>query len=53
MLFIVAPSGHEGYLQELAELGDRQQPPDPAAIAALNERYDIHEITPMVRPRRH
>jgi oxalate decarboxylase/phosphoglucose isomerase-like protein (cupin superfamily) len=52
MLFVVAPSGHERYLRELAEMG-RGGSPDPAAFAALNERYDIGQLTPMVRPHRH
>jgi mannose-6-phosphate isomerase-like protein (cupin superfamily) len=47
MLFVVAPSGHERYLQELAGL-IRTPPPDQAAIAALRERYDIHQLTPLV-----
>lgn len=50
MLFLVAPSGHERYLQELAELIGKP-PPDQAAIAALRERYDIHQLTPLVPAR--
>ncbi len=52
MLFLVAPSGHEHYLGELAELLARG--PDQAAIADLRRRHDIHQLTPMLpggRPR--
>ncbi|MFB4295374.1 cupin domain-containing protein [Actinomadura sp. NTSP31] len=47
MLFLVTPTGHEIYLEELAELlGDG--PPDNVAIARLRARYDIAQLTPMV-----
>jgi len=52
MLFLVAPPGHEHYLEELAELLARPQPPDQAAIAQLRARYDIRQLTPMI-PSRH
>jgi hypothetical protein len=52
MLFIVAPPGHERYLEELAELLTHPGPPDQAAIATLRARNDIHQLTPMV-PNRH
>lgn len=47
MLFVVAPAGHERYLQELAEIIG-EPPPDQAAIVALRERHDIHQLTPLV-----
>lgn len=52
MLFLVAPPGHEYYLEELAELLADSEPPDQAAIAALRARHDIHQLTPMI-PNRH
>jgi uncharacterized RmlC-like cupin family protein len=51
MLFLVAPSGHEHYLEELAELLAHPGPPDQAAIASLRARHDIHQLTPMVPSR--
>jgi oxalate decarboxylase/phosphoglucose isomerase-like protein (cupin superfamily) len=46
MLFLVAPSGHEEYLEQLAGLlqasGGR---PDPADVAELRRRYDIEQLT--------
>jgi len=47
MLFLVSPAGHEIYLQELADLLARGGPPDPAEIAALRRRHDIHQLTPL------
>jgi mannose-6-phosphate isomerase-like protein (cupin superfamily) len=48
MLFIVSPSGHETYLRELGELlSSSGGPPDQEAIAALRERHDIHQLTPL------
>ena len=52
MLFLVTPSGHEQYLQEVAELLARPGPLDPAAIALLRQRYDIEQLTPMIPNRR-
>src|SRR6266498_679452 len=51
MLFLVAPPGHEHYLEEIAELLAHPEPPDPAAIARVRARHDIQQLTPMV-PRR-
>ncbi len=48
MLFQVAPSGHEYYLEELAELLAQPGPPDQAAIVALRARHDIQQITPLI-----
>jgi oxalate decarboxylase/phosphoglucose isomerase-like protein (cupin superfamily) len=46
MLFLVAPSGHEDYLEELAALlQSAQGRPDPAAVADLRRRYDIEQLT--------
>ena len=52
MLFLVAPPGHEYYLEEMADLLAGGGPPDQAAIAALRARHDITQLTPMrpVRP---
>jgi hypothetical protein len=47
MLFLVAPPGHEYYLEELGGLLASGGPPDQAAIAALRLRYDITQLTPM------
>jgi oxalate decarboxylase/phosphoglucose isomerase-like protein (cupin superfamily) len=44
MLFSVAPSGHERYLEELADLITGQGP-NPEAIAELRARHDIHQVT--------
>ncbi len=52
MLFLVAPVGHEHYLNELAALLARQGPPDQAAIAQLRARHDIRQLTPMIPGRR-
>jgi hypothetical protein len=46
MLFLVSPAGHETYLQELGSLL-AAGPPDPAEIAALRLRHDIHQLTPL------
>ena len=53
MLFLVAPPGHEHYLEELAELLARKGPPDQDAITQLRARHDIHQLTPMVPNRQH
>ncbi len=47
MLFLVSPAGHEMYLQELSSLLAAGGPPDPAEIAALRRRHDIHQLTPL------
>jgi mannose-6-phosphate isomerase-like protein (cupin superfamily) len=47
MLFLVAPPGHEYYLEELGGLLAAGAPPDQAAIAALRARHDITQLTPM------
>lgn len=52
MLFLVTPSGHEQYLEELAELIGRAGPPDQSAIVGLRARYDIEQLTPMIPNRR-
>ena len=51
MLFLVSPAGHELYLQELTDLLASGGPPNQAEIAALRQRHDIHQLTPlMTRP---
>jgi quercetin dioxygenase-like cupin family protein len=52
MLFLVTPSGHEQYLEGVADLLGRPGPPDQAAIIELRARYDIEQLTPMI-PGRH
>lgn len=48
MLFLVAPSGHEIYLQELTDLlAASTGPPDQAEITALRTRHDIQQLTPL------
>lgn len=51
MLFVVAPSGHEHYIQELAQLVAGGGPPDPNAIAELRRRHDIQQLTPLRQAR--
>ena len=53
MLFLVAPPGHERYLEEIAELLAHPGPPDQEAIAAVRARHDIHQLTPMIPNRLH
>ncbi len=48
MLFLVAPSGHEHYQDELGELLGNRGPPDQAAIAKLRARHDIEQLTPLI-----
>ncbi len=52
MLFLVAPSGHEQYLEGVAELLSRPGPPDQSAIADRGARFDIAQLTPMIPARR-
>jgi hypothetical protein len=52
MLLLVTPSGHEQYLEEVAEVLSRPGPPDQSAIAELRARYDIEQLTPMIPNRR-
>ena len=52
MLFLVTPSGHEQYLEGIAELLGRPGPPDQAAIIELRARYDIEQLTSMIPDRR-
>ncbi len=48
MLFLVSPSGHEHYLDELGELLGTRGPPDQAAIVQLRARHDIEQLTPLI-----
>lgn len=48
MLFLVGPSGHEHYQEELGELLGRGGPPDQAAIVKLRARHDIEQLTPLI-----
>jgi oxalate decarboxylase/phosphoglucose isomerase-like protein (cupin superfamily) len=51
MLFMVSPTGHECYLDELGELVAKGGPVDPAAVAAVRARHDIEQLTPLVAGR--
>src|SRR5712691_9962612 len=48
----IRTSGHEQYLEGVAELLSHPGPPDQAAIIELRARYDIEQLTPMVPDRR-
>ncbi|MGP8072885.1 MAG: cupin domain-containing protein [Thermoplasmata archaeon] len=48
MLFLVTPSGHEHYQDELGELIGSGGPPDQSAIAKLRARHDIEQLTPLI-----
>jgi oxalate decarboxylase/phosphoglucose isomerase-like protein (cupin superfamily) len=51
VLFQAAPSGHEDYLDELADLlREAKGRPDPAAVAQLRRRYDIEQLTALRNP---
>jgi oxalate decarboxylase/phosphoglucose isomerase-like protein (cupin superfamily) len=52
MIFLVSPSGHERYQQELAELVAHATGPLDEAIAELRARHDIEQLTPQVMPGR-
>jgi quercetin dioxygenase-like cupin family protein len=41
------PPAHERYFEELLAIFSDGGPPDLSAIAALRERYDIQQITPL------
>lgn len=46
MFFQAAPSGHEGYFEELADLLESSKGrPDIALVAELRRRYDITQLT--------
>ncbi len=51
-VYQVTPSGHEQYLEGVAELLSRPGPPDQSAIIDLRARYDIEQLTPMIPDRR-
>jgi mannose-6-phosphate isomerase-like protein (cupin superfamily) len=44
----VAPPGHERYFEELGEMLARSATPDREAIAALRQRYDTEQLTPLL-----
>jgi hypothetical protein len=52
ILFLVTPSGHEEYLEGVAELLSRPGPPDQSAIADLRALFDIEQLAPMIPDRR-
>ncbi|MFI1019045.1 cupin domain-containing protein [Streptomyces sp. NPDC020965] len=48
MLFQSYPSPeHESYFEEIAEIWSRGTAVDPAAVAAMRQRYDVGQITPL------
>jgi oxalate decarboxylase/phosphoglucose isomerase-like protein (cupin superfamily) len=47
VFFYVAPPGHERYFLELGELLAQGGPPDPEAIAALRQRFEVEQLTPL------
>jgi len=47
VLLVVSPPGHERYFEELADIL-ASGPPDHEAIAALRERFDTEQLTPLV-----
>lgn len=47
MLLIAAPSGHEGYFNELAALAKGGHP-DPDALAKLRAKYDTIQISTLM-----
>jgi uncharacterized cupin superfamily protein len=47
MLFLVSPPGHEHYMEEIGMLIGRGGTFDPAAIAEIRARHDIHQLTPL------
>ena len=52
LFFQAAPDGHENYFVELAALlRDSGGKPDPAAVAEIRGRHDIHQLTAL-RPGR-
>ncbi|MFZ0830776.1 MAG: cupin, partial [Thermoplasmata archaeon] len=48
MLFLVTPSGHEHYLDELGDLLSHSGPPNQAEIVKLRARHDIEQLTPLI-----
>lgn len=48
MFLQVAPPGHERYFEELGQILARSATPDRAAIAALRQRYDTEQLTPLL-----
>jgi quercetin dioxygenase-like cupin family protein len=47
VLLAVSPSGHERYFEELADILAKGAPPDQDAIAALRERFETEQVTPL------
>ncbi|GAA3856286.1 cupin domain-containing protein [Streptomyces sedi] len=48
MLFQSAPSpDHERYFEEICRIFDAGGPPDREAVAALRDRYDVTQLTPL------
>jgi quercetin dioxygenase-like cupin family protein len=48
LLLTMAPAGHDGYFDELAEILAADGPPDSGAIAALRKRYDTEQISSLI-----
>jgi mannose-6-phosphate isomerase-like protein (cupin superfamily) len=48
LLLLISPAGvHERYFEELAALLAKPGPPDIEAIAALRQRYDTEQVSPL------
>ena len=48
LLLIISPAGvHEEYFRELAAILAKPGPPDTEAIAALRQRYDTVQVSPL------
>lgn len=47
MLLVTTPPGHERYFAELADILAREGAPEPAEIAALRERFDTTQVSPL------
>ena len=52
MLFLVTPSGHEEYLEGVAELLRHSGTAGSVRDRGLRARYDIEQLTPMIPDRR-
>jgi len=47
MLLVCTPPGHERYFAELAEILSLEGAPNPDEIAALRERFDTTQVSPL------
>jgi quercetin dioxygenase-like cupin family protein len=48
LALVISPAGvHEAYFEELAEILVKPGPPDGAAIAALRQKFDTLQVSPL------